>query len=421
MNTKYEWYNQAKFGIMITWGGFSVYGKGENVQFNERIPVPEYQNRLSHFKPDNFSPVSWVRFAKENGMNYIIMTARHVDGYCLFNSKVNEFNSLNYGPGKDLVREFVDACKAENMRFGFFFSLADTRSTAYLQGPEINRTRWDEYVASQHLQIKELLSNYGGIDIIWYDTGWPYHELRDISDYWYGGCWPHKPEDWKRDELNEMIKGIYPDIIIQSQLTVDGYPLGGTINKSAREFGNKWPEYYGYGEGGWGETAMTLNASWGYNKSDKHWKSPEEIIKNWMFRGGTYNGGMNYLLNIAPDENGNIPREAQNILNEFGGWMKRNSGALMNTKPYSFPPFGRIYFDDSSNKSYCFFLNWPENGKAELCTGGFGAGDIKQIYFLHDNAPVKYSVLEERIILLYDLPKKSPEKYCSVIVIEFEK
>jgi len=426
-------FKQLRWGMNITWGAFSAFEKGENVLFSERMPVAEYTERVAKWRPADYEPQAWVKLAKQAGMKYLMLTARHVDGFCLFESKVNPFNAVRTGPRRDLVREFIDACKKENLPFGFYFSLADVRSQAYFDGPQKNPKAWANYLKTTYAQLQELLTNYGPIDIIWYDGGWPFQSLRDMSDYYFGGGWPYQGADWNVNELNQLIHSLQPDILIQNPSIVVGYPpVEGTINKFAGWFGDRWPDCY-YGGKETIETGITLNRTWGFNRSDRKWKSLEEIIRNWLWRGGTYSSGGNYCLNVGPDKNGKIPPEATAIIKQAGAWFTRIFDAMPTDVTCGhMSAYGRLFLSVKKRKVFCFFVNGPDKGDAELnlralfywldradpTLASQKTRTIKRAYPLADNEQFKFKCGPGNMLHLKGL-NQGPHDCCPVVVIEY--
>ncbi|MBC7236076.1 MAG: alpha-L-fucosidase, partial [Chloroflexi bacterium] len=294
-----QWWESARFGMFIHWGVYAIPARGEWVMYQEHIPHQEYAPLAKQFSPTHYDPDEWVRLAKSAGMKYMVMTTRHHDGFSLFDSQVSDFTAPKTAAKRDLIREYVEACHRGGMRVGFYYSLLDWRYPAYFRGPKADPEGWKELVDYVHAQVRELCSNYGRIDILWYDGGWPY-----------------TAEDWRSAELNAMVRELQPEIIInnRSQLPEDFDTPEQHVRAS--EPGRPW------------EACMTLNDSWGYNQADDNWKTPKQVL---MYLVRCAHGGGNFLLNVGPQPDGAIPKESVRILETVGRWLERNGGSIYDT------------------------------------------------------------------------------------------
>ena len=200
------WFHQARFGMFIHWGLYSVLSRGEWVMLAERIPKEEYAKLAEQFNPGDFSADAWVKLAQEAGMKYIVLTTRHHDGFCLFDSKVSDFTSVKTAAKRDFVAEYVEACRKAGMRVGLYYSLLDWRFPGYHEGREKNPTSTAAMVEQAHSQVKELMGDYGKIDVLWYDGGWvPGVDVKDVAQY------------WRAEELNRMVRELQPEIITNNR------------------------------------------------------------------------------------------------------------------------------------------------------------------------------------------------------------
>ena len=279
-----KWWHEAKFGMFIHWGLYSTLGRHEWVMENEGIPVSEYEKLAPNFKPVPNAARAWAQLAKRAGMKYMVMTTKHHEGFCNFDTKLTDYCAPKQGPGRDLVREYVDAARAEGMRVGFYYSLMDWHHPdgARSKADEAARRRFVDYI---HGQVKELTTNYGKLDILWYDVAWPLDA-----------------KGWESVEMNTMVRKLQPDIIInnRSKIPEDFDTPEQRIDPSQNR---PW------------ESCMTLNDSWGYQAADFNWKSPTTVIRNLIT---CARDGGNYLLNIGPKPDGSIPEESVRILSTVG-------------------------------------------------------------------------------------------------------
>jgi alpha-L-fucosidase len=320
-----QWYLDARFGMFIHWGIYAIPARGEWVKQTESIPEEQYQPFFETFDPINYNPREWARAARQAGMKYAVMTAKHHDGFCLFETKYTDYKASNSPAGRDLIKEYVEAFRAEGLKVGFYYSLLDwhhpdfpiagDRIHPFRNMPGLNERKGDlpRYADYMRNQVEELLSNYGKIDIIWFDFS--YDEMRG--------------EAWKATELVKLVRKLQPGIIIDNR-------LGGNIKAAepeiyAGDFAS--PEQIIPPEGvtneagqpiPW-EACITLNDHWGYNASDKNWKSPATVVRALV---ECVSKGGNLLLNVGPTAKGEIPPECLDILADVGEWMRQNGDSI---------------------------------------------------------------------------------------------
>jgi alpha-L-fucosidase len=376
------WWREARFGMFIHWGVYSVYGRHEWVMENEGIPVAEYEQTARRFKPEPNAARAWAKLAKKAGMKYMVMTTKHHEGFCNFDSKLTNYTAVKTGCGRDLVAEFVDAARAEGLRFGFYYSLMDWHHPdgALCAVDEDARRRFVDYI---HGQVRELCSNYGKIDILWYDVNWPL-----------------KVEQWEAVKLNKAVRELQPDILINNRT---GVPEDFTTpEQQIRAFTEPW------------EACMTMNDSWGYQKTDDNWKSAKNIVRN-LIR-CTRDGG-NYLLNIGPKGDGSIPAESVSILTEVGRWMDKHADLI---HPAVDPcKVKRGQFSDfvvRGNTLYIMVQFWPGT---ELSIGGMRTSAVSAKLY-GTSTPVKIEQSDFRLRFT-GLPASAPDPLVSVLEVEFEE
>ncbi len=374
-----EWWRQDRFGMFIHFGAYAVPARGEWVKSNEKLTTGEYQKYVDAFYPGEYNAKEWAEIAKNAGMKYAVLTAKHHDGFCMFDSKLTEYKISNQFDGRDIVREFLDAFRTEGLKVGLYYSLIDWHHEDY---PNVGnhpqredekygkrKFNWGNYLNYMHGQVEELVTNYGKIDIMWFD-------------YSFG---EYHGEKWGATQLVEMVRKHQPDIILDSRLDINkgvagegrmlgfgdfetpeqGVPEKGLVDK----FGNPLP---------W-ETCLTLNNNWGYSKFDNDWKSPELIVHT-LIECVSKNG--NLLLNVGPDAKGKIPDESVEILAKVGDWMNDNSKSIYHcgTSDMPKPEWGRI--TQNGEKMYVHWM-YPKIGHINL--KGYGE-KVKAVYFLADGA-----------------------------------
>lgn len=326
-----EWFNEARFGMFIHWGLYAIPARGEWVRHWEEMSVHEYQKYFHEFTAKDYDPEKWARLAKKAGMKYAVLTAKHHDGFCLFDTSYTDYNSINAPCRRDLVREFLEAFRAEGIKVGLYYSIIDWYHPDYphygdRQHPhrkdkeQQNDSRnFDTYLDYMHGQIRELLTNYGKLDIMWFDFSY---------DDMVG-------ETWRAGELMEMIRELQPHLIVDNRLEGGGDESGSILTANPTVYAGDFacPEQMIPPEGivnelgdpvPW-EACITLNKNWGYHAGDHHWKSPELIVRM-LIECVSKNG--NLLLNVGPDAYGNIPKPSVKILEEVGRWMEENSDSI---------------------------------------------------------------------------------------------
>ena len=319
------WWQAARFGMFIHFGLYSVIGQQEWVMESEGIPIPQYELLAQHFKPRPGFAEEWVRLAQRAGQKYMVLTTKHHEGFCLWDTKLTDYNAAKTGPGRDLVREYVDAARAAGMRIGFYYSLMDWHH------PDGMRCATDEaarkrFVAYTHGLIRELMTNYGKIDILWYDVDQPL-----------------TPEQWEAERMNRMVFELQPDIIVNNRNGLDG------------DFST--PEHKIQADKRAWESCETMNLGWGFQRSDVEWKSPRRILND--LATCAQQGG-NYLLNIGPEPDGTVPVESVRILESVGKWLSVNGESIYGTQGGASVSFGNYTnFTRKGNTLYIHVYFWP--------------------------------------------------------------
>jgi alpha-L-fucosidase len=374
-----KWWTDARFGMFIHWGVYSIPARGEWVMYSEKIPADQYRHFADQFKPNRYDPTQWVALAKEAGMKYMVLTSRHHDGFSLFDSKVSDFTAPKTAAGRDLLRQYVDACHKAGMKVGFYYSLLDWRYQAYWDGPDKDPAAWAQFIKYVHAQVRELMTNYGKIDILWYDGGWP-----------------HNADAWQSAKLNAMVRRLQPQIIIdnRSQLPEDFDTPEQEIKASTRPW----------------ESCMTMNDNWGYVPGNSKYKSTATLIRNLV---RCVSGGGNYLLNVGPKPDGTFPAMAQIRLKQIGRWMKANSESIYGA--------GRAPFaiDEATglttakgNTVYLHLFKWP--GEEFVVSGVSVPVTSAKVLATGDRVSVAQ---EGGRLILRGLPKRAPDAWDSVIAV----
>ena len=377
-----KWWKAARFGMFIHFGVYSTIGRHEWVMEDEGIPVSEYAPHAAMFNPSPGSARAWARLAKQAGMKYMVMTSKHHEGFCNFDTKLTNYCATKQGPGRDLVREYVDAARAEGLRVGFYYSLMDWHHPdgALCATNEDSRKRFVEYT---HGLVRELMTNYGKIDVLWYDVAWPLDAT-----------------GWESVRMNEMVFKVQPEIIVNNR------------NKLQGDFST--PEQHIVAESGgraW-EACMTLNDSWGYQAADDNWKSSKTVIRNLI---SCARDSGNYLLNIGPKPDGSIPEPSVRVLREVGGWMQVNGHTIYESDPCQVRRSNYASFTRSGNTLFMHVHFWPGQYVAisGLMTKVRSAKLVKtgeSVAFKQDDYRVRFT----------DLPMEAPDYPVTTIAIECE-
>ena len=385
-----EWWREARFGMFIHYGLFSQVGRNEWVMACENVPPQEYEKLADTFSPKEGCCREWAKLAKEAGCKYMVMTTRHHEGFSLWDSKANPYNSVNYGPHRDIVKEFVEACREFDLKIGFYSTCMewhhpDSGICAY---DTEARRRYTQYLKDINT---ELLTQYGKIDILWYDVPSP-------MESWEG---------WDSLERNQFLRSIQPHIIINDRSRLD------------EDFGTP-EEHITPSEHDW-EACMTFNGiSWGYVDSDQalpYSYTPQRIVA--MLQTCCERGG-NLLLNVGPKPDGSVPYEVIDPLKKVGEWLKVNGeavyGMLNKTYGNEYQLNGVSRPSSKGNTIYMWNKIWaPYNGKMVLS----GLFDTPEKISFIDGTPIKFEKKGDRIFL-YDLPEKNPDPILNIPLIKLE-
>lgn len=386
-----EWFRHDRFGMFIHWGVYSIPGKGEWIRSHQEISVEDYQEYVDTFNPTKYDPKQWAKMAKEAGMKYVVMTAKHHDGYCLFDSKYTDYKSTNSPIGKDLVKEFVEAVRAEGLQVGLYFSLIDWYHNDYPKyGDMIHPMRnneaykdesidFDNYLSDMHGQIEELLTQYGLLDILWFD-----YSYDDMTG-----------EKWQATKIMEMVRKHQPQAITDNRLETSGSGQGSIVTDSITDYSGDFvsPEQLVPHEGirnhagkfvPW-ELCVTMNNNWAYNPTDYLYKSPKTLIRK-LVECVSKNGNM--LLNVGPDALGVINDESQYILREFGQWMEDHKESIYGCGYADIPKPEWGYY---TRKDHIIYAHVFEDPIGPLALTGIDKDQVESVRWLHDDSEVKIS------------------------------
>lgn len=382
-----EWWTNDRFGMFIHWGLYAQAARHEWVKNRERITTEEYQKYFDIFNPDLFNPTEWARKAKAAGMKYAVITSKHHEGFTMFDSKYTDYKVTNTPYGKDIIKEWVDAFKAEGLKVGFYYSLIDWHHPDYTIDrvhPQRVETK-EEYdalnkgkdmaVYREYLknQVREILTNYGKIDILWLDFSFP-------------GEFGKGRDDWGAVELVKMVRELQPGIIIDDRADLQDYAGGWDFMTPEQYKVDKWPEVNGE-KVPW-ETCQTFSGSWGYYRDEYTWKDNKQLLG--LLIESVSKGG-NLLLNVGPTARGVFDARADKALEGMGDWMKYNSRSIYNCteapSEFKAPANSVLTYNPETKRLYIHLLDYPLQ---KLRLPGY-KGKVKYAQFLHDASEIKIS------------------------------
>ncbi|HVX49522.1 MAG TPA: alpha-L-fucosidase [Chitinophagaceae bacterium] len=407
-----QWWTDARFGMFIHWGLYSLPARHEWVRNHEHITNEAYQKYFDLFNPDLFNPDAWAKEAKAAGMKYAVLTTKHHEGFCLFDSKYTDYKATNTPAGRDLVREYVNAFRAQGLKIGFYYSLLDWHHPDYTIDElhplrpsdnidsatyaRINKGRdmakYREYIKNQ---IRELLTNYGKIDILWLDFSYPgYHGHGKGRD------------DWNSVELLKMIRQLQPGIIVDNRLDLNDYEDGYDFVTPEQVSPKELEKYKGKT---W-ETCQTFSGSWGYYRDEDTWKTHRQLLE--LLITSVANGG-NLILNVGPTARGEFDYRATHALDSLAYWMHANNKSIYNCtyapQGFTAPENTLLTYNPGTKRLYVHLLQYP-NGT--LVLPGY-KGKIKYAQFLNDDSELLYKEDGDNIVLM--LPAKKPPYEIPVI------
>ncbi|MDG2341784.1 MAG: alpha-L-fucosidase [Cytophagales bacterium] len=408
-----RWFSDAKFGLFIHWGVYSILGDGEWVMNNQNISIEEYEKLPSFFNPIDYNPSEWVKMAKDAGMKYITITSRHHDGFSMFDSKITDYDIIDSSPYKrDILKMLAEECRKEDIKLFFYYSLLDWHNDDYFPRgrtgndiPGRKEGKWEDYIDFMKVQLTELLTNYGEIGGIWLDGHWDQKE-------WDGKKFGNLKVDWHYDELYSLIHKLQPQALIGNN-----HHIGVIDGEDFQMFEKDLP---GGNTTGWGtpenqignlplEVCETINGSWGFNLKDRKHKPDKDLI-HYLIKSAGY--GSNFLLNVGPMPNGKIQPKHLSSLLRVGDWLDVYGETIYGSSKGPIPPNDSLV---STQKDGVVFLHLLEiiNNKLEIKNFNGKVNSIKN--FINKD---KISFKVKKNTLVIDLQDIELDSISTVLVVE---
>ncbi len=418
-----DWFVHDRFGMFIHWGLYSLAARHEWLKNREELTDAAYQKYFEQFDPTHFDPAAWARSAREAGMKYFVITTKHHEGFCLWDSKFTDYKSTNTPAGKDLIRPMVDAFRAEGLRVGLYYSLIDWHHpdfTIDVLHPQRNDPRalelnaqkqFPRYVEYLHNQVRELLTEFAPVDILWFDYSYP-----EAKEGKLGG---KGRDDWQADKLLKMIRQIAPKVILNNRLDLD--PEQADVHTPEQFQPPRWlhvnnkPVVW--------EANHTFSGSWGYHRDEATWKSPGQLIQLLI---NTVSLGGNLLMNVGPTALGTFDHRATDALGVYRDWMALHAPSIYGCTQSEFAAPQDCRLTQNGRKLYLHIFNWPF--RYLYCPGL--AGKIRYAQLMNDASEVHFTASRDLKIhlglkeslppdsVLFELPVKKPDVVVPVIEID---
>jgi alpha-L-fucosidase len=408
LEKRIKWFQEARFGMFVHFGIYSVLGRGEQIMSRDLMPLSEYEPYAQQFNPKRGWADALAHQAVDAGMKYIVLTTRHHDGYCLFDTKTTDFNAAKTGPGRDLIAEYVEAARKKGLKVAFYYSVQNWRWKGFWDAKKYPEDL-PKIVEELHTQVRELMTNYGKIDVLWYDV--PAVPGFRVPGMWGGTGISSPAEFYKSEPLNAMVRELQPHILINNR---SGVP---------EDFGTPEQKITPQEQGAW-ETCMTLNFApgWGYLKHSLANKTAGEVLHNLV---NAVRLGGSFLFNVGPGPDGFIDKREVTILNEIGRWMRKHGEAIYGTFPERIYPLGK------AGQGPCYHYGmWTCKGSTAYFTFFYYPGDgliiskvgpkIKSAALLTTGMPLQCESISNSRTVIKGLPSAPPDPLAPVIKFEFE-
>ncbi len=383
-----SWFVHDRFGLFIHWGLYALPARHEWVKHHERIPDERYDLYFRHFDPDLYDPAEWAAAAAGAGMKYFVVTTKHHEGFCLWDSKHTDYKATRTPCGRDLLKPMVEAFRERGLRTGFYHSLIDWHHHQYIIDPHIgplrdhpDRERLNQgrsqakYAEYLHAQVRELLSDFGTVDILWFDFSYPKPDGSGKGR-----------DDWQSEELLRLVRRLQPDILLDDRLDLP-VDMPGAWDIKTPEQAQPREGITVDGKPVVWEACQTFSGSWGYFRDETTWRGVDELIRTLI---DCVSKGGNLLLNVGPTGRGEFDARALDRLRGIGAWMKRHGRAIYGCTqaPSEFPTPQdcRLTYNPDSNRIYVHMFAWPYK---HLHLDGAFSDRVEYAQFLNDASEVR--------------------------------
>ncbi|MGV3490651.1 MAG: alpha-L-fucosidase [Devosia sp.] len=414
---KKAWFKHDRFGMFIHWGLYALAARHEWVRYREEIDNETYQKYFDNFDPDLYDPKEWARQAREAGMKYVVLTARHHEGFSLWDTKASDYKATRTPYGRDILGPFVEAFRAEGLKIGFYYSLPDWYHPDFTidmyhplrnreDAAELNKGRdMTRYAQFLRDQVTELLTQYGKIDIIWFDFSY--------ADRPYKGLPGKGRNDWQSLELLKLVRKLAPDIIVNNRLDLQ------TDNPdmvTPEQYTPRTPPLVN-GREVMFEMCQTFSGSWGYYRDEESWKSPAQLIQ--ILVDGVALGG-NLLMNVGPNGRGQFDQRAIDCLDVYGKWLRLHGRAIYGAGRSTFTPPDGVRYTQKGNRLYAHIYNWPnqylllDGLRGKVAYAQF-LNDASEVQWPTENADTHFMPPGGKTTLTLLLPVKKPDVVVPVI------
>jgi alpha-L-fucosidase len=398
------WFEEARLGLFIHWGVYSVLGDGEWVMNNQRIPIADYEKLPAFFNPTAFDPAEWVALARAAGMKYITITSKHHDGFAMFDSKLSDWDIVDRTPyGRDVLKALAEECRRQGLKLFFYYSQLDWHHPDYFPRGQTGRDTgrpdsgdWSKYIDYMNAQLTELLTNYGEVGGIWFD-GW----------------WDRPDANWRLDETYGLIHRLQPATLVGSnhhrrpipgedfQMFEKDLPGHNTAGFNERSEIGDLPR----------EMCDTIGTAWGFNLQDHRYKSAKELV-HLLVKAAGYDS--NFLLNVGPMPNGKIQPEFVSRLHEIGDWLRVHGASIYGTRGGPVPPRPWGVTTRKDDTVYVHVLDWSDTA---LVLPALGA-PVRSARLLKTGAAVPVSTVADGVLLT--LPVPPPDPFDTVVAVELK-
>ncbi|MCK6578647.1 MAG: alpha-L-fucosidase [Anaerolineae bacterium] len=396
------WFQDARFGMFIHWGLYSILAKEEWIMHTGRIPVPDYEKLVGQFNPTRFNADEWARIAADAGQKYMVITSRHHDGFSMYDTALSDYKVTNTPFRRDPLRELAESCARHGVKLGFYSSLLDWHHPAYRFRQE-SGLAWSDYLAFLHGQVRELCTQYGDIACLWFDGDWPAHPIDETNAYFRpGGAFQY-------DALYDMIHTLQPDALV-----INNHHQSPLPGEDVQGYEQDLP---GANTAGWNttpasglplEVGMTLNDHWGYSAGDHNHKTTRRLVHVLARSAGA---GANFLLNVGPTPQGEILPVHAERLRGVGAWLKVNGEAVYGTRTGAIPPSEEVVSTRRGDTHYLHILDDVSD-----CVIVRGAPEtVTRAVLLADGAPVEIERRGSDLILT--VPEARRDRHSTVVAL----